>query len=97
MKGGMDKSLKVDQLKMIGTGGEIMHVMRTIAYAVVIVGAILFALMGFFNYNLISAIFGDSTVMSRILYSIIGVAGIVLLATPQEEECYCDCTDNTYL
>lgn len=69
------------------------NVIRTIAYAVVIIGALAFALMGFFNYNMISSVFGESTVWSRIMYSLIGIAGIVLLALPQEEECYCDCKE----
>ena len=72
------------------------NVLRTGAYAIVIIGALAFALMGFFNYNMISAVFGESTVWSRILYSLIGIAGILLLALPHEEECYCDCTDSHY-
>ena len=72
------------------------NVIRTVAYAVVIIGAIAFALMGFFNYNIISSVFGEATVWSRILYSLIGIAGIVLLALPQEDECYCNCSDTHF-
>ena len=71
-----------------------MRIMRTIAYALVITGAIVWGLVGFFDYNLVASIFGDGTLFSRIIYSLVGVSGIVLLATMhQEEECYCDCSD----
>ena len=74
-----------------------MHILRTIAYALVITGAIVWGLVGFFNYNIVAAIFGDATLMSRIIYSLVGAAGIVLLATANPEECYCDCSETNRL
>ncbi len=73
-----------------------MHILRIMAYALVITGAIVWGLVGFFNYNLVSAIFGDMTVLSRIVYSLVGISGIFLLATTEYEECYCDCSDRTH-
>ena len=70
-----------------------MRTVRMIAYALVVLGAILWGVVGIFNYDLISAIFGEASIMSRIIFSLVGVAGIALLAIPREEECYCDCTD----
>ena len=72
-----------------------MHILRMIAFALVITGAIVWGIVGLFGYNIVSAIFGDMSVLSRIIYSLVGVAGIALLALPQEEECYCDCSDRT--
>ena len=72
-----------------------MHILRMIAYALVITGAIVWGLVGFFNYNLVSAIFGDMTILSRIVYSLVGISGIVLLATTEYDECYCNCPDNS--
>ena len=72
-----------------------MHILRMISYALVITGAIVWGLVGFFNYNLVSAIFGDMTILSRIVYSLVGISGIFLLATTEYEECYCDCSDST--
>ena len=73
-----------------------MHILRTIAYALVITGAIVWGLVGFFNYNIVAAMFGDTTILSRIVYSLVGVSGIILLATTVRAECYCVCseTDN---
>ena len=70
-----------------------MHIMRTLAYALVITGALVWGLVGFFNYNIVASIFGDASILSRIIYSLVGISGIVLLATTEREECYCDCTE----
>ena len=67
-----------------------------IAYVLVVMGAILWGIVGIFNYNLVSAIFGDGTVLSRILYSLVGIAGIGLLAIPNQDECYCESSDMHY-
>ena len=70
-----------------------MHILRMIAYALVITGAIVWGIVGFFNYNIVAALFGDATLMSRIVYSLVGISGIVLLATTESEACFCDCSD----
>lgn len=41
-----------------------------------IIGAIVWGLIGFFDFNLVEWIFGDSMV-SRIIYSIVGICGLV--------------------
>lgn len=71
-----------------------MHIMRLISYALVIVGAIAWGLVGFFGYNPVAALFGDATLMSRIIYSLVGISGVFLLATTNREDCYCHCPDN---
>jgi uncharacterized protein len=48
-----------------------------------VIGAINWGLIGFFNWNLVDAIFGGATRMdtsagSRVIYSIVGIAGLVL-------------------
>ena len=73
-----------------------MNILRTIAYALVITGAIVWGLVGFFNYNIVSAMFGDATILSRIIYSLVGLGGIVMLSTTGKEECYCENTDTTF-
>ena len=73
-----------------------MNILRIIAYALVITGAIVWGLVGFFNYNIVSAMFGDATVLSRIIYSLVGISAIVMLALPEQNECYCEDTDTTF-
>jgi uncharacterized membrane protein YuzA (DUF378 family) len=50
------------------------------ALTIVIIGAINWLLIGLFKFNLVAAIFGGTTVdpsaFSRIIYSIVGLAGL---------------------
>lgn len=46
-----------------------------VAFILVVVGGINYGLVGFFDYNLLEAVFGTGTVM-RIIYSFIGVAAV---------------------
>ncbi len=73
-----------------------MNILRLIAYTLVITGAIVWGLVGFFNYNIVSAMFGDATLLSRIIYSLVGIGGVVMLAINGHEECYCENTDTTF-
>ena len=46
----------------------------------VVIGAINWGLVGFFRFDLVRWIFGNMTVVSRIIYGIIGLAGLYLLS-----------------
>ena len=51
--------------------------MDTLALILVIIGALNWGLVGLFCFDVIAAIFGSSTaVVSRIIYTIIGLAGL---------------------
>lgn len=48
-----------------------------IALLLVIVGAIVWLSVGLFQYDFVAALFGGmSSIMSRIIYSVVGIAGI---------------------
>lgn len=53
-----------------------MKVVDTIALVLIIIGAINWGLIGFFNFNLVDAIFGSMSVISRIIYALVGVSGL---------------------
>lgn len=53
-----------------------MKILDTIALLLVIIGAINWGLIGFFQFDLVAAIFGDMSTFSRIIYSLIGIAGL---------------------
>jgi uncharacterized membrane protein YuzA (DUF378 family) len=59
---------------------EIMKWVNLISFGVLISAGFVCLLMGLFNFNLISAIFGNS-VVARIFYSLFGISSIVLLTT----------------
>lgn len=49
------------------------------AITVVIIGAINWGLIGFFQFNLVDFIFGEMSWLSRIIYSLVGICGLYLL------------------
>lgn len=53
-----------------------MKIIDKIALILVIVGAIVWGLIGIFNFNLVTAIFGDMTIISRIIYILVGISGL---------------------
>ncbi len=56
-----------------------MYILKLIAYILVIIGALNWGLVGFFGFDLVASIFGDLTLVSRIVYSLVGIAAIVYL------------------
>ena len=53
-----------------------MKVVDTIALILIIIGAINWGLIGIFNFNLVDAIFGAMSVLSRIIYTLVGISGL---------------------
>ena len=54
-----------------------METVQKIALIFTIIGAINWGLIGFFDFNLVTSLFKDSTMIARIIYSIVGVCGII--------------------
>ncbi|MCD7736488.1 MAG: DUF378 domain-containing protein [Lachnospiraceae bacterium] len=50
------------------------------ALTLVIIGAVNWGLIGFFKLDLVNLIFGDMTWISRIIYALVGLAGLYLLS-----------------
>lgn len=53
-----------------------MKAIDAIALILVIVGAINWGLIGLFNFNLVSMLFGNMSALSRIIYTLVGIAGL---------------------
>ena len=53
-----------------------MKIIDRIALVVVIIGAINWGLIGVFNFNLVDMIFGDMTIIARIVYALVGISGL---------------------
>ncbi len=56
-----------------------MKAINCIALTLVAVGAINWGLVGFFKFDLVKYLFGEMTVVSRIIYDLIGIAGLYSL------------------
>ncbi len=53
--------------------------MKTLDYTallLIVIGAVNWGLVGFFKFDLVKVLFGDMSVLSRIVYAVIGVAGL---------------------
>lgn len=57
-----------------------MKALDTIALILIIIGAINWGLLGFFQFDLVSQIFGPMSVFSRVAYALIGIAGLYSLS-----------------
>ena len=49
------------------------------ALTIAIIGAVNWGLIGFFNLNLVSLLFGSMSWISRIIYGLVGLCGLYLL------------------
>lgn len=56
------------------------------AYVLVLIGALNWGLVGLFGFDLVAAVFGDMSVLSRIIYSIIGISAIATALTMHQCE-----------
>lgn len=54
--------------------------MQYFALTLASIGAINWGLIGFFNLNLVSLLFGSMSWISRIIYGLIGLCGLYLLS-----------------
>ncbi|WP_188455349.1 DUF378 domain-containing protein [Virgibacillus oceani] len=66
-----------------------METLKRIALALVIIGAINWGLIGFFQFDLVAAIFGGQDgALARIIYALVGLSGlycITMLFAPMDE------------
>ena len=70
-----------------------MNFLRITAYVLVLIGALNWGLIGIFGFDLVAAIFGDMTVLTRIVYSLVGISAVITALTMhhcekiEEREC----------
>ncbi|MBQ4576753.1 MAG: DUF378 domain-containing protein [Firmicutes bacterium] len=50
-----------------------------LALTIAIIGAVNWGLIGAFRFDLVAALFGDMSVLSRLVYALVGVSGLYLL------------------
>jgi uncharacterized membrane protein YuzA (DUF378 family) len=56
-----------------------------IVLILVIIGGINWGLIGFFNYNLVDAVFGAMSAASRVIYAIVGLAALYTIYTVSKQ------------
>lgn len=51
-----------------------------IALTLVVIGAINWGLIGFFSFDLVNVLFGNMSLLSRIIYALVGIGGLYALS-----------------
>lgn len=54
-----------------------METLQKSCLIVTIIGAINWGLIGFLDFNLVETIFGSGTMLSRLVYMIVGICGLI--------------------
>ena len=58
-----------------------MHIIRKIALVIAIIGCLNWLTIGLFDFNIVGFLFDDiSVVISRIVYSLVGLAGLTCIS-----------------
>ena len=50
------------------------------ALLLVIIGAVNWGLIGFFNFDLVSNLFGTMTAFTRVIFALVGIAGLYAIS-----------------
>lgn len=54
-----------------------MESLQKIALVFTIIGALVWGMIGLFDFNLVEALFGNVYIIARIIYIIVGVCGLI--------------------
>lgn len=58
-----------------------LNTLDLIALVLVIVGALNWGLVGFFGFDLVAALFGTSTMLTKIVYDLVGLSALYVAFT----------------
>lgn len=56
-----------------------MNTLYKVALVIGVVGCINWGLVGILNFNLVEFLFGDGTILTRVVYTIVAISGILSL------------------
>jgi len=54
-----------------------METLQKICLVITIIGAVNWGLIGLFDFNLVTFIFGADSIIPRIIYSLVGITGLI--------------------
>ena len=54
-----------------------METLQKICLVVTIIGAVNWGLIGLFDFNLVSTLFGTDSSLTRIVYTLVGITGLI--------------------
>lgn len=60
-------------------------IIGALAWALLIIGGLNWGLVGILKFDLVATIFGDMTGVSRLVYSLVGLAAVYMAVMPQKK------------
>ena len=66
-----------------------MKYLRIFVKLLIIIGAINWGLVGFFKYNLVADMLGPESALTRFIYDLVGIAGVLALGFICKSCCSC--------
>lgn len=54
-----------------------MEILQKVALAITIIGAINWGMIGLFDINLVEQLFGTTTILPNLIYTLVGLCGLV--------------------
>ena len=58
-----------------------MKTLKVIAFVLTVIGALNWGLIGVFHFDLVAALFGKMSMLSRLVYILVGFSGVISLMT----------------
>ncbi|HLC94645.1 MAG TPA: DUF378 domain-containing protein [Patescibacteria group bacterium] len=55
-----------------------MTTLDTVAVVLIVVGGLNWGLVGLFNFNLVSMLFGEMTLLTKLVYDVVGISALYL-------------------
>lgn len=66
-----------------------MNILKWMTYSLIIIGALNWGLIGAFNFDLVSFLFGEMTVLTRIVYAAVGACALINFLLMLRDNCEC--------
>lgn len=54
-----------------------METLQKVCLVITIIGAVVWGLIGLFDFNLVTMIFGEDSFFPRVIYTIVGITGLI--------------------
>lgn len=54
-----------------------METIQKVCLVITIIGAIVWGFIGLFNFNIVTALFGEDSFFPRVIYTLVGITGLI--------------------
>ncbi|MBR5555955.1 DUF378 domain-containing protein [bacterium] len=58
-----------------------MYILKIITFILVLIGALNWGLIGAFDFNLVTALLGEDTILTKVTYILVGISALIFMFT----------------